>query len=105
MIQSTRETYQRFLEVVSALLELLKRLILTGGALDNRGNAGLADIVENGFDLIESRRLLSDLEIKLRPQILFSCLDLDLLEQSSHSFRAWRASLVEKGDDIFGLAL
>lgn len=102
------------------LLEYLDSFILRLGALDDGRNVLLSDIVENGSELVRGRRLLSDVQLKLRPgnigrlSGMVACLVLGrsgssssvgLLQQCRNPRRGRRTGFVKEGDDVERFAL
>jgi hypothetical protein len=57
-----RYTYHRPLETLRILLELLHRLVDRARTADN--GAGVADVVEDGHELVGRGRLLVDIEVE-----------------------------------------
>lgn len=57
-------TYHWSQEALPALSELLQRILLIVGALYDLGYAGLANVVEDCLDLLNSGRLLGDVELE-----------------------------------------
>lgn len=66
-VDSGGSTYHRPLEVLGALLVELEGLALGRSALDYGGNTGLADILQDGLELVGGGRVLGDVELELNP--------------------------------------
>ncbi len=112
-------TNQWALEAVDALLEFLESLLFVCRALYNRANLALADIFENGPELVGSRRILGDVQFEVRTMGVrlmsvvaglvlggrFCSICRGLLQDGSSPDRSRRTSLVKEGDNVEGLVL
>lgn len=109
-------TYHGPHKVLLALLELAERILLVVGALDDLRDVVLADVLEDGLDLLGGGRLLGDVELEgvaLRQGVVAGLVhgrarlqvDRDLLEQVGDPGRGRGSRLVEDGDDVERLAL
>lgn len=110
-------TYHRPFEALGILLELLQRIVQRRSPTDHC--ARVADIVDDGRELVWCGRLLVDVEVELCPLgvclvgviaglVLCCCLagvGRHLLEEGERLGRGRCVGLVEEGYDVFGFAL
>lgn len=104
-------TYQRPQQVILVLLKLPQRILVVSCALDDLRGAVLANVFQDCLHLVESRGVLSNVQLKwvTASTGIVDSIRLGaggcLLQQIGNSHRGWRASLVEERDDVEGLAL
>lgn len=105
-------TYHRANEALLVLAELLERVLVILGPLDELASASLAQVLHDGLDLVGGRSVLGDVELEWRTDTRSvvtrgGCLRLDrqLLDKVGNLDRGRRASLVEDGNDVEGFTL
>lgn len=59
------KTYHRSLEVLTTLLEYLERLLLVRSTADYGPDLGLADVLQDGPQLVGCGRILGDVQFEL----------------------------------------
>lgn len=94
------------------LTELLERVPVVLGALDELASSSLAEVLHDGLDLVDGGSVLGNVELERRTnsraivgRSSSLCLDRELLDKVGNLDRGRRAGLMEDSDDVEGFTL